>query len=304
MPDTPAVSVVIPAYNRAASIRTAIESVLAQSWRDLELIVVDDGSSDGTVEAVRGIDDPRIRLVLHETNRGAAAARNTGIAEARAPWVAFQDSDDEWLPGKLEKQMARLTAPGADFVASYCGMIVVGRHFQGQGERPQVIYIPNARHREVAGDILSPSLRTSLVSNQTLVAHRDTLRQAGGFDETLPALIDWECVLRLAQRGRFDFVDEPLVLQRFSQNSITGDPARRIRARARVIEKHRTLFAAHPRVLAHQYRSLAGDLRRIGDHAGARSALAQARALRPTDWRLWAISAGMLAPSLLPDRQR
>jgi len=300
MSDTPSVSVVIPAYNRADTIRTAIDSVLTQDHADLELIVVDDASTDGTARAVRAIDDPRLRLVSHATNRGAGAARNTGIAEARAPWIAFQDSDDEWLPRKLGRQMARLTAPGADFVAGYCGMIVVGRHFQTPDARPQVLYIPNARHRHVAGDILRASLGTSLVSNQTLVVRRDAMERAGGFDETLPALIDWDCVLRLARLGRFDFIDEPLVLQRFSGNSITGDPTRRIRARAQVIEKHRDLFAAHPRLLARQYRSLAGELRRSGDMAGARRAMGRARAATPADWRLWALSAALLVPGILP----
>ena len=107
MTASPSVSIVIPAYNRADSIVAAIESVLRQTWTDFELIVVDDGSTDGTVAAARRIDDPRLRLTEGRVNRGAAAARNLGAAEARGGWIAFQDSDDEWLPEKLEKQMAR-----------------------------------------------------------------------------------------------------------------------------------------------------------------------------------------------------
>src|SRR5262245_12992873 len=107
---SPAVSVVLPAYNRAGSIGGAIPSVLRQTWADFELIVIDDGSEDGTLEAAAGIRDPRLRLIAGQSNRGAAAARNRGAAVARADWIAFQDSDDEWLPEKLEKQMARLAA--------------------------------------------------------------------------------------------------------------------------------------------------------------------------------------------------
>ena len=133
----PPVSVVLPAFNRAASIAGALESVLRQTWRDFELIVVDDASTDGTREAVAAVRDPRLRLLASPANRGAAAARNLGIAAARGDWVAFQDSDDEWLPLKLEKQMARLLAPGAGFVAAYCGMLVIGRAGEdgGRGRR-------------------------------------------------------------------------------------------------------------------------------------------------------------------------
>ncbi|MGL6044061.1 MAG: glycosyltransferase family 2 protein, partial [Sandaracinobacteroides sp.] len=104
---TAPVSVVIPAYNREATVGTAIRSVLWQTLSPVEVIVVDDGSTDGTAAAVQAIDDPRVRLVS-QANGGISAARNRGIEAATQPWVAFQDSDDEWLPLKLEKQMASL----------------------------------------------------------------------------------------------------------------------------------------------------------------------------------------------------
>ena len=97
-PVSPPVSVVIPAYNRAATIGAAIDSVLRQTWEDFELVVVDDGSTDGTLAAARAVTDPRLRVVAAPHNLGAAGARNLGVAEARGTWIAFQDSDDEWLP--------------------------------------------------------------------------------------------------------------------------------------------------------------------------------------------------------------
>ena len=109
-PASPPVSVVIPAYNREATIVAAIDSVLGQSFGDFELLVVDDGSRDGTLAAARSVADPRVRVIAAEQNGGAAAARNLGATQARGDWIAFQDSDDEWLPRKLEKQMARLHA--------------------------------------------------------------------------------------------------------------------------------------------------------------------------------------------------
>ena len=134
--DPPSVSVVIPAYNRAATIVAAIDSVLRQTWTDFELIVVDDGSTDGTLAAAAAVADPRLRLVPAPRNLGAAGARNLGVEEARGTWIAFQDSDDEWLPEKLAKQMARLATPPAaggngdgregGWGGCYCGLLTVG----------------------------------------------------------------------------------------------------------------------------------------------------------------------------------
>jgi len=110
----PKVSVVVPAYNRERLILHALNSVLAQTFADFEILAVDDGSTDGTIQAIQSCTDPRIRCLRHEKNRGAAAARNTGIQAARGEYVAFLDSDDEWLPHKLERQTAALDACGAE----------------------------------------------------------------------------------------------------------------------------------------------------------------------------------------------
>src|ERR1043166_1854397 len=111
----PLVSVVLPTYNRAHTLARAVRSVLAQSHRHLEIVVVDDGSTDATVALVQklALEDPRVRLV-QQANRGPAAARNTGVRQARGEFVAFQDSDDEWLVEKLERQLAALErSPGS-----------------------------------------------------------------------------------------------------------------------------------------------------------------------------------------------
>ena len=286
--DPPLVSVVLPAYNRAGTIRGAIESVLRQSFTDFELIVVDDCSTDATAAEVAKIVDPRIRLIRHAENRGASAARNTGIGEARGPWVAFQDSDDEWLPLKLEKQMARLTAPGAEYVAAYCGMLILGA--PEAGRRPVISYMPRPDLARIEGDILPTLIRTSIVSTQTLVVRRDLLTEIGGFDEAMPALIDWECMLRLAPLGTIACVDEPLVLQRFSANSITLDTRRRAAARDRAVEKHRTILERDPSALARLYYIVAGEHRITGNPAAARRALAKARTLDPGNPRIWVMS--------------
>jgi glycosyltransferase involved in cell wall biosynthesis len=294
------VSVVIPAFNRAASIGAAIASVLRQTWADFELIVVDDGSTDGTLEAAARVPDPRIRLVANPGNLGAAAARNTGIREARGAWVAFQDSDDEWLPLKLEKQMARLLAPGADFVAGFCGMMVIGRAEGQDRGRPRIAYLPHSGLRQVEGDIERALLAGNFVSTQTLVARRDVLFAIGGFDESLPAVEDWDCALRLAGQGPIAFLDEPLVLQRFSHNSLSRDLARRLAARAAIVEKHRVLYALHPEFLASVLAVNAGCHVRLGNLADAQAVLARARNARPLDPWLWAMTMRLLLRRAAP----
>jgi glycosyltransferase involved in cell wall biosynthesis len=302
----PPVSVIIPAYDRVGSIRLAVESVLRQSWGDFELLVVDDGSRDGTQDVVRGIADPRVRLIETPRNMGASAARNLGIAEARGDWVAFQDSDDEWLPLKLERQMARLLAPGARFVAAYCGMMILGAPHAdpaGGAGRLTIRYFPGSEETRLEGDILPELMRTSLISTQTLVVRRDLMREIGGFDPELKALIDWDCMLRIAPRGPIAFVDEPLVLQRWSDNSITRDRVRKVAAQIYVAEKHAALFAARPDLLARHLYVIAGGQRRMGEHAAARATLARARALRPGDPRIWAQSLRLAALALAAPRR-
>lgn len=299
---TPALSVVIPAYNRAASIVAAIESVLRQSFGDFELVVVDDGSADGTAAAAEAVADPRLRVVRLGANRGAAAARNAGVAEARGAWIAFQDSDDEWLPEKLARQLDRLAAR-PDAIAAYCGLLTVGAldapeasdstggaTGHATGHRTRVLYTPPPETGLVEGRIQPTLLERNVVSTQTLVVRRDVFLGLGGFDESLPAMEDWEFAIRLAGAGEIAFVDAPLVHQRFSANSLTRNLAKQLRAHAMILEKSKALYAGRPGLLARQYYILAGDSRRAGDLAAARAWLAAARRTRPGDPRTLAMS--------------
>jgi glycosyltransferase involved in cell wall biosynthesis len=284
--------VVIPAYQRAATIVAAIDSVLRQTWSDFELIVVDDGSTDGTAAAAATVADPRLRLVRLPANRGAAAARNAGAAQARGRWIAFQDSDDEWLPEKLARQLARLeTRPGA--VAAYCGLLTVGALEADGSGRTRILYTPPPETRVVEGRIQPTLLRQNVMSTQTVVVRRDVFLSLGGFDESLPAMEDWEFAIRLAGAGEIAFVDAPLVHQRFSANSLTRNLEKQRRAHALILEKSLPLYAGHPDLLAWQHYVLAGLSRRAGDLAAARRQLARARAVRPAAPRTLARALAM-----------
>jgi glycosyltransferase involved in cell wall biosynthesis len=306
---TPPVSVVIPAYNRAATIGAAIDSVLRQTWEDFELVVVDDASTDGTLAAARAIADPRLRVVAAPRNLGAAGARNLGVAEARGTWIAFQDSDDEWLPEKLAKQMARLatpapggTGPGNDWGGCYCGLLTVGGLDARPGARTRLRYVPDPSLTQVEGDILETLMAGNVISTQTLVVRRDLFLALGRFDEATTPIEDWDFALRLAARGPIAFVDAPLVHQRFSANSITRWTRRRLESRQRLLDKNMDLYARRPQLLAWQYYVLAGDSRKAGDLAAARRYLALARKTRPLSPRPWAMALYVAALGLRPRR--
>ena len=285
----PAVSIIIPAYNREASIALAVESVLRQSWTDFELIIVDDCSTDGTRAVAEGLGDPRIRVAQTPENCGASGARNFGASLARADWVAFQDSDDEWLPEKLRKQMDRLEQM-ADADACYCGMVIVGEADDPDDARPEVSYLPDRSIQTTEGDIHDILFFYSLISTQTLIVRRTLFERLGGFDESLLSLVDWELSIRMSEGRRIAFVDEPLVVQNFSDNSLTRDQEKRLQSRRQVTRKHHEAFTRRPAAFVKQYRSIAGAARRLGRLDIAADALKQARRRRPFDPQLLAAS--------------
>ncbi len=199
----PAVSVIIPTYNRAAWVGEAAASVSAQTFRDYELMVVDDGSTDGTGEALASLGG-RLKVLRLEERRGVSAARNRGAAEARGEWLAFLDSDDLWLPEKLSQQMAYLKSHPE------CAICQTEEIWIRNGVRVN----PPKTHRKAGGDIFLQSLGRCLVSPSAVVLRRRLFEELGGFDETLPAAEDYDLWLRIAWRHPVGLVPEPLVIKR------------------------------------------------------------------------------------------
>lgn len=258
------VSVIIPCHNREDTVAEAVQSVLDQDWPDLEVIAVDDHSADATVAILNGIHDPRLRVAENTGTPGVSVTRNHGVRLSDAPWVAFQDSDDVWLPGKLAKQMARLE--GSDCVAAYCGMLVKA---DTNPQTPVQKRYPDPKIAPLDGDILPSLVRGSYLSTQMLVIRRDVFDRVGGFDEGLQALVDWELMLRVAQEGPVAFVDEDLVVQRMSENSITRSSRKRLDAQATILCKHAALLARYPGVTAYHHHRLAGAYKLAGEFAPA-----------------------------------
>lgn len=250
--EQPVVSVVIPTHRRDHLIRNAVQSVLDQTYRDLEIIVVDDCSNDNTEIVVRSIGDSRIRYIGLEKNKGAPAARNKGILAAKGDYIAFQDSDDAWHPQKLEKQMTAFMNAPPEVGVVYTGFLRVN------GEEQE--YLPYAWVKKKEGNILNELLRGNFVTTPAMVVRKACFEKVGLFDERLPRLQDWELAIRLAQQYEFKFISEPLLTQPYTPDSITSDRGARIRALEIILSKHLHLFGVDKKMLAAYYYSIGNYL--------------------------------------------
>jgi glycosyltransferase involved in cell wall biosynthesis len=198
----PLVSVIIPTHNRAALVAEALASVKAQTYRDFEIVVVDDGGTDGTAAALA--EWREVKVLRHPHRRGVSAARNSGIAAARGQWLAFLDSDDFWLPDKLARQMDYLTT------RPQVRLCQTDETWVRRGVRVN----KPLSHRKVAGRIFLSSLERCMISPSAAVVHRRLFQDHGAFDETLPAAEDYDLWLRLTWRYEVGLVEAPLVVKR------------------------------------------------------------------------------------------
>ena len=194
-------SVVIPTYNRAQLVREAVASVLAQTYRPVEVIVIDDGSTDATDQVLAPHD--WLRLVRQEHTGMPGQARNAGARLARGAYLAFLDSDDLWLPQKLELQVAAATT-GAEVV----------HHTRERWQRAGRVVSQRAQHHRWSGDLFADSLRKCVIGPSTVLLRRTVFEAAGGFREDLQVAEDYELWLRLTARHRVGYLDRELVIKR------------------------------------------------------------------------------------------
>jgi len=201
-PDLPTVSVIIPTFNRDWCLRDAIDSVLAQTFIDFELIVVDDGSTDRTLEILSEYGD-RLRRI-HQINRGVSAARNCGIGVSTGRLIAFLDSDDLWLPEKLAVQTAFFELNRSALICQTEELWI----------RNGMRVNPRKRHRKPSGLIFEPSLTLCLVSPSAVMVRRELFNEVGLFDEQLPACEDYDLWLRVSCRIPIHLIDKELTVKR------------------------------------------------------------------------------------------
>ena len=225
MSHPPAISVIVPCYNAAAFLPATLRSVLAQSGFELQIIVVDDGSTDGSPELVAR-DFPGVTLV-RQPNAGVAAARNTGLAHARHEWVAFIDADDLWLPGKLQAQCALLASqPEAGMAYTAWQVWTSSEPEPAAAWLSQLAHqaADRARWQGASGWIYPELLVDCVVWTSSVLVRRALLTQAGGFDEALRIGEDWDLWLRLSRLTPILRVAAPFALYRMRPDSITKAP--------------------------------------------------------------------------------
>jgi glycosyltransferase involved in cell wall biosynthesis len=199
----PKVSVIIPSHNRLPLLREAVESVLAQDFEDFELLVVDDGSTDGTFEEMKKYGG-RVKALRLDVNRGVSAARNRGVAASRGKYVAFLDSDDLWMKGKMRIQVDFLDQ-NPQYPLCYTDEIWIRR-----GRRVN----PMKKHAKYSGWIFSQCLPLCIISPSSAMMRRSLLDKVGLFDEALPACEDYDLWLRITARYPVFFIEKPLITKR------------------------------------------------------------------------------------------
>ncbi len=284
------VSVIIPTHNRLHLLPQAVASVLAQTGILLELIIVNDGSRDGTGEWLRQLaaDDRRIKVVNHAEPQLMSAARNAGIERATARWVAFCDDDDLWAPDKLMTQIRALQSMGARW--SCTGVVEVNETLEIVGH-----------HKAHCGDVLATLLEENLIpSGSSVVADRQLVRQVGGFDPALFGSEDWDLWIRLAQHSTLAAVDRPLIAYRLGPATMSMNVERMRQGRATIVDRYAPLAmkcGVRPTDLKHE-RYLAKQLLRAGSRRKAASIFASL-AIKHGRWREFPrVAAALLAPRL------
>lgn len=217
----PKISVIVPTYNCAKYLGQAIESILTQSIPAFEVIVIDDGSSDDTRSVLSAFQNQI--SVIHQKNKGVSSARNTGISAANGDWIAFLDSDDIWLPNKLELFVEAMSA-FPDSLVYYSEFSFLKADHQGVFAAPESLYELNSDIRcdeEHSGWIYHQLLLTNWVLTSTAIINRSIFDTVEMFDENLVIAEDWDLFLRISRQGKFYKIKQPLTLYRITPNSLT-----------------------------------------------------------------------------------
>lgn len=227
------VSVVIPVYNRESTIKRAVDSVLCQTYSNLEVIIVDDGSTDRTLKIISEYDDERVKVICQSKRGGANKARNIGIANSKGEYIAFQDSDDEWLPDKLRVQIEHMETQG--YMACYSAY-----NYNRDGV---ILTVPfyNSNIDNYQTNLRKTLMKRNVIGTPTLMIRREVLKLIGDeyFDERMPRLQDYDFVIRVTKCVNIGYVSRPLVNAFKTSNSITTDRIALYKAISHMIKKHR-----------------------------------------------------------------
>lgn len=256
------ISVIIPTYNRANLINIAISSILNQTFKDFEIIIVDDGSTDNTEQLVKGIEDSRIKYIKNDANKGHAEAKNIGIRHAQCDFITFQDSDDESLPTRLEEEYQLLSSlkPEVGFVYS--------RVFRVEADRKYLF--PSPCHTLNHEDFYKQALNYG-VYNIYLGAclfRKSVFEKVGLFNRQMSAFDDFEFFIRAAKYYKFHCLKKPLAIYNYSEDSVCANEKHTLSDKKKIfcyyykdIKKSNNIISTHFREIGHSY-CFYGNLRK------------------------------------------
>jgi len=285
----PAVSVIIPTFNRADLLPKAVRSVLAQTYQDLEIVVIDDASADCTTSVVQRMNDPRIRYVRHERNRGIAAARNTGVANATGRFLAFLDDDDEWLPRKLELQVGILAGSPRSIGAVYSAFEQVD---MATGRRIGVVRPAKSGH--ILNELC---LKNWIGTASTVCLKRECLEEAGPFDEKVTFGEEYDMWIRIAHHYDFKYIDEILVRYGVHPVQLSTNYQAIIGGLREQLQKHHDFFALDPGNYSRRFANLGVLYCYVGEIARGRQAFRSGIRATPLAAKLYAyLALSMLGP--------
>lgn len=261
------VSIIIPTHNRSELLKKAISSVLDQTFKDWEAIIVDDHSTDNTREVVDGFGEEKIKYIKNMGKNGPSVARNKGIAVASGEYVAFLDDDDEWLPKKLEKQIAILDSCTKDVCGIYSNRLMINKL---TGET----YSENPGARTLRGNLLSQLMIKNPIHTSTLVVKRECFDQIGYFDESMQYMEDRDLFIRLSMNWDIEYLDEPLTKAYFHGGEhLSRNLEGQTQGREIILDRYQSYFRKNKKIWSKLYICLGAQYCQMGDMKKGRSNL-------------------------------
>ncbi len=255
MKTLPLVSCIIPTFNRANKVTNAIKSIQNQSYKNIEIIVVDDQSSDNTHKVVKDLmqNDNRIQYHLNPL-KGANNARNYGIEQAKGSYIAFLDDDDVWVKDKTEKQVQFFNQLDENYGVVYCAF--VRKTLTGKSKKRH----PNKFSRIKNGNILPRMLKRNFIGTPTILVKSSVFEEVGTFNPKFSSFQDWELLTKIAAKYHFYYINEPLVISYESSDSITRNKHGRVITSIMHLKQFDDLYRKNPSILAKRYRNMAVKL--------------------------------------------
>jgi glycosyltransferase involved in cell wall biosynthesis len=289
----PRVSIILPTFNRAKVLSRSVMSILDQTYQDFELLIIDDGSTDETADAIQQFSDERIRYFKSDRNRGRGSARNIGLQMAAGEFIAFQDSDDESLPTRIEREVAVLDASDDNVGIVYSDMYRISK----DGKK----FVFKSPHFTPKDGILYPeSLAFTLINIGINAAtiKRDAIRRTGFFDETLPFFVDLEYFIRLSKNSLFAHLPEPLI-NYYEVDSDFAKLSKIAESREKILSKYYVDVSNNKKLYSLHLFAIGNDFCYSGNTLEGRQYLGKSLTVKPLHFlRMLSFIASFMGPKI------